>query len=125
MFKFGSCNPTTSTAKIYIGKERAWSNQNSKHTRAAEPHLELSSGELGPPGFHVCYTLGEERQDVCVAFKENPEKTATKGSDSSHVPQTSLLSLASMEVITFMLKAAGEAGLPWLRIQTVLQGKSY
>ena len=92
----------------YTGKKRALSNQNSNYTRSAEPHLELSSGELRPPGHHVYYTLREEHQDICVAFKENPGKR-TKGSHGSHVLQTSLPCPASIEVITFMLNAAGEA----------------
>ena len=93
-----------------MGKERARSNQNSNHTRSAEPHLELSSGELWPPGHHVYYTLTVEYQDICLAFKENPGKR-TKGSHGSHVLQTPLPCPASTEVITFMLNAAGEACL--------------
>ena len=109
LFNPGSCNWSISTVEMsYTGKKRALSNQNSNYTRSAEPHLELSSGELRPPGHHVYYTLREEHQDICVAFKENPGKR-TKGSHGSHVLQTSLPCPASIEVITFMLNAAGEA----------------
>lgn len=78
--------------------------------RSAESHLEPSSAELWPPGHHVCYTLREEHQDICVAFKENPGKR-TKKSHGSHVPQISPPCPASIEVITFMLNAVGEACL--------------
>lgn len=117
MFKPGSCDRSIPAAEMYTGKERACSNQNSNHTRSAEPHLELSSGELGPPGHHVYDTLREEHQDICVAFKESRGKR-TKGSHGSHVPQTALPCPASTEVITFMLHAAGKACLSQLRIQT-------
>lgn len=52
-----------------------------------------------------------------MAFKGNPGRR-TKKSHGSHVPQTSLPCPASIEVITFMLSAEGEACLPELRIQT-------
>lgn len=119
MFKPRPCDWSISPVERYTGKERACSNQNSTHTRYAEPHLELSFAELWPPGHHVCSTLREEHQEICVAFKENPGRR-TKKSHGSHVPQTSPPCPASREVITFMLNAEGEACLPELRIQTQL-----
>jgi len=108
LFNPESCNRSISTAEMHTGKKRALSNQNSNHTVSAEPHRELSSGELRPPGHHAYYTLREEHQDICVAFKENPGKR-TKGSHGSHVLQTTLPCPTFTEVITFMLNATGEA----------------
>lgn len=71
----------------------------------------------------MCATLREEHQDICVAFKENPENR-TKGSHGSHVPKTFLPCPASRG--NNLHAKCCRKGLPPLaeNPDTALQGRS-